>query len=158
MAGVGDSWEGSQESLLVTLAERNSSGDLQCEENTPGNHAGPWVEGYEHQRTRKTLNPNFVLSKRNPRTKRLGEQQSNNSPIWDPSEGKHLSLTPQILCHTYTQEPSISVHWEAPLSSSMRQMHRSKAKHRFLGTLVEELVEGWGPEGDGNSIESNSGN
>jgi len=44
--------------------------------------------------------------------------------------GKHQSLTPlMILCYAYRQEPSITVLWEAPPNSLLKQLQIPTAKY-----------------------------
>jgi hypothetical protein len=73
---------------VVTLAETQSSRDLEPEEATSCSQAGPWVEPLGHKLTHKTFNTKFVLSK-----ERQGQRWSRNwengqpiaDPTWDPS-------------------------------------------------------------------------
>ena len=58
-----------QESMWMTLAEMNSSGDMEPEGPTSCSQAGPPVRDKDTNPPIKTFDPKFVLSKRNAGTK-----------------------------------------------------------------------------------------
>ena len=63
-----------------------------------------------------------------------GNGQPMTGPTRDHPMGKHQSLTLlMILCCACRQEPSITVLWEAPPSSWLKQMQRPTAKHWMEG-------------------------
>ena len=77
----------------MTLAEMNSSGDMEPEGPTSCSQAGPPVRDKDTNPPIKTFDPKFVLSKRNAGTKmkqRLRRWLTNNQTH---SMGKHHALT-----------------------------------------------------------------
>jgi hypothetical protein len=65
-----ETWDegGSQESMMVTLAENHSSGDMKPEEAISCCHAGTLLK---HLPTHKIFNSKFILPTRNAGTERM---------------------------------------------------------------------------------------